>query len=281
MILQYFFKTKLTNKVWIVLFFINCNTIYGQNITGLIKNKTNNQPIEFANIGIVDKNIGTVSDLNGRFSFFVDQKYNNDTVQISFIGYKPLVIKVSDLRGVDEHILFLEEKSYQLDEIIIKPKKFKQKTLGVTAKAKGMAAGFNNNLLGYECGILMKVKKIAFIKTININIASCSYDTIFYRLNIYKVTEKMKFTNILREPIYITLPKKSVKDEISINVESRNIVVDGNFLVTLEHVKDLKGGHMYFCAGLGNKTYYRKTSQGKWESVPIGVSISVNANVEK
>jgi len=91
----------------------------------------------------------------------------------------------------------------------------------------------------------------------------------------------MDFENILREPIYLKMPKESVKDEIQIDLQSKNIVVDGDFLITLEHVKDLGNGYLYFCAGLTDRTYYRKTSQGKWETAPVGISISVIADVEK
>jgi len=77
------------------------------------------------------------------------------------------------------------------------------------------------------------------------------------------------------------MPKESVKKGISIDLQSKNIVVEGDFLITLEHVRNLGNGYLYFCAGLTNKTYYRKTSQGKWETVPIGISVSVIADVEK
>ena len=91
----------------------------------------------------------------------------------------------------------------------------------------------------------------------------------------------MDFENILREPIYIKMPKETVKDEIQMDLQSRNIVIEGDFLITLEHVKNLGNGYLYFCAGLIDKTYYRKTSQGKWETASGGISISVIADVEK
>ena len=80
----------------------------------------------------------------------------------------------------------------------------------------------------------------------------------------------MKFENVLQKPIYISLPKEKVKELISINLKPYNIVVEGNFLITLEHVKDLDPGNLFFSVGLSKKTYYRKTSQGIWEKVPIG-----------
>lgn len=269
------------NRLLIFIFFLSCNTVIGQDITGILVNSESKQPIEFANIGIVGKNVGTVSGLNGRFSLSVDSKYDNDTILFSIVGYKPLLLKVSDLRKKIENVVLLEEKVYELKEVMIRPKKFKQKTLGVTTKAKMISAGFKDNLLGYECGILMNVKKTAFLKTVDINISDCSYDTIFYRLNIYKVLRKMEFENILTEPIYIKMPRDSVLDGIQIDLQSKNIVVEGDFLITLEHVKDLGNGYLNFCAGLLAKTYYRKTSQGMWETAPVGISISVIADVEK
>ncbi|HAN17759.1 MAG TPA: hypothetical protein DCQ24_03700 [Bacteroidales bacterium] len=265
----------------LVLLIISCNTITGQNISGVVLNATNKQPVEFVNIGIVGKNVGTVTDLNGKFNFFAGSEFANDTILFSMIGYNPLLVKIADLNKNAGNEVLLEEKTYEIAEVIIKPKKIKQQTLGVTTKFKKIAAGFKDNLLGYECGILINVKKTAFIKKVNINISVCSYDTIFYRLNIYKVRGTMDFENILREPIYIKMPKESVKDEIQIDLQSRNIVVDGDFLITLEHIKDLGNGYLHFCAGLTEKTYYRKTSQGKWETVPVGISISVIADVEK
>lgn len=255
--------------------------MFGQQITGIVINADSKKPIEFANVGISGKNVGTVTDLNGRFKLLVDSKYDNDTILFSIIGYKPLLIKTADLRKNINNEVFLKERAYEIAEVVIKPKIFKERTIGVTTHFKKIAAGFKDNLLGYECGILMKVKKTALIKKVNINISYCSYDTIFYRLNIYKVRGKMDFENILREPIYLKMPKESVKDEIQIDLQSKNIVVEGDFLITLEHIKDLGNGLLHFCAGLTDKTYYRKTSQGKWETVPIGISISVIADVEK
>jgi hypothetical protein len=269
------------NRFLIFIFLINCNTVFGQIIKGTLINSESKQPIEFANIGIVGENVGTVSDLKGRFSLLVDSKYDNDTILFTIIGYKPLSIKIEDLRKNIDNEIFLNEQAYELAEVIIRPRIFKQRNLGVKTKFKKIAAGFKDNNLGYECGILMKAKKTAFIKKVHINISHCSYDTIFYRLNIYKVNGKMDFENILREPIYLELPKKSVKDEIQIDLQSKNIVIEGDFLITLEHVKDLGNGYLYFCAGFTDKTYYRKTSQGKWETAPVGISISVIADVEK
>ena len=268
-------------RLTVLVLIINCHVLFGQGISGIVINKKNKSAVEYVNIGIPGKGIGTVYDNNGKFDLAIDPQFDNDTLLFSCVGYMPFSVKISDLRYPVNKNIALQERVYELSSVTIRPKNYKQKTLGVTAKSKKFSAGFKDNLLGYECGVLIKVRKSATIKRVNINISDCTFDSIFYRVNIYKVTGKMKFENILNTPIYLFLAKEKVSDEIHVDLQSRNIEVDGDFLVTLEHVKDLGEGHLYFCVGLMDKTYYRKTSQGEWKTVPVGVSISVDADVEK
>ena len=165
--------------------------------------------------------------------------------------------------------------------MIVKPLIFKEQVLGITSKSGTITGGFKDNKLGYECGLLIKNKKKAIIKSVNLNVASCTYDTIFYRLNIYESKEN-DFENILIEPIYVYISKTDVlKNGLRIDLKDKNIIVDGNFLVTLEYIRDLGDFGLMFPVSLKQKTYYRKTSQGNWETAPVGISLSVIADIEK
>ncbi len=264
-----------------ILFILTSSSLFGQTYTGKVIESKNKLPIEFVNIGIVGKNIGTTSDMGGHYKIVIDSLFDNDSLLFSCIGYLPYKIKVVNYKKLDNWNIQLQKKIYDLDEVVINPKKFKQQILGIKSKSKRMQAGFKDNKLGYELGLLLKVKKSAFLEKVDISIAVCTYDSIFYRLNIYRVRDKMEFENILQKPIYISLPKEKVKELISINLKPYNIVVEGDFLITLEHVKDLGPGNLFFSIGMSKKTYYRKTSQGVWDKVPIGIGISVTAQVEK
>ncbi len=264
----------------IIIFLLNINLAIGQVISGVVINEKNGETIEYANIGIVGRNIGTVSDYQGKFTIDINSQFDNDTLLVSSIGYFPKEIKVSELRNENIKVA-LKEKVYEIKPVVVKPKIYKQKTLGVTTRFRRIIAGFKDNLLGYEMGIMMKVKKSARIKSVNLNLSVCAYDSLFYRLNIYKVTGPLMFENILESPIYLNLAKDEVKETVRVNLEKYNLVMEGDFLVTIEHVKDLGNGRLYFCAGLKERTYYRKTSHGEWKTAPVGISISVDADVEK
>ncbi|MBN1184453.1 MAG: carboxypeptidase-like regulatory domain-containing protein [Bacteroidales bacterium] len=259
--------------------FIFTQFVLCQKYTGIVSNDKN-LPIEYVNIGIINKNVGTVSDQNGNFTIVLDTQYENDTIVFSCIGYQPFLIKFSDFKNQYKKDVVLKEKVFELSEVTVKPKVYKYKRLGVTSQSKSIQAGFKENQLGYECGIIIKLNKKASLEKLIINVASCSYDSIFYRVNIYSIKGKMNFENILKQPIYISLAKEDIKDKIELDLRKYDITVRNDVLITLEHVKDLGPGHLFFCAGM-SKTYYRKTSQGKWETAPIGISLSVDTKVEK
>lgn len=254
------------------------NALYGQKITGTVYGNSSKQPVSFANIGIVNRNVGTVSNEKGNYSLFLDKTHDSDTLLFSCIGYLPYAVSVSDLKKGNSNVI-LKEKAYDIKEVVVRNSRFKTKTLGVNAILKKIYAGFGDNNLGYEMGVVCKVKKRAILKRARLNIAICTYDSIFYRLNIYKITGDKCFENILTAPIYVKAAMKNAS-QLTISFNSR-IVVDGDFLITLEHVKNMGPGKLFFCSSLLHKTYFRKTSQGKWESAPVGIGISVDAEVEQ
>jgi hypothetical protein len=248
---------------------------------GQIINKSSGKPVEYVNIGIPGKNIGTVSNDQGFYVFRPEGVDDETIVRLSCIGFQTMDISLGKFLSMDK--IEMTEIAYPLHEAIVLPSTFVKKVLGVKTTSTAAQAGFTNNSLGYEMGIMMPVRKRAKINSIILNIASNTYDTVFYRVNIYEVKnlKKREFVNVLKEPLYLTIIKNQVKKTITFDVSQRQILVTGKFLVTLEHVKNLGTGGLFFCSQIGPLSWYRKTSQGEWGSAPIGVSISVEALVEK
>lgn len=238
-------------------------------------------PIPYVNIGIPNKNSGTVSDEEGNFTLKIKAQYLGDSLKFSCIGYESKTLSIKDMLANKQDKVELNDKINEIKEITVIPKEYKLKTLGVKTKLRAISAGFKENKLGYELGILMKARKQIILKKVIINFSACSYDSIFYRLNVYEKTGKKEFKNIMPKPYYLALSAKELQTTNSIDISHLNIISDKNLLITLEHVRNLGEGYLLFCAAPGKSTYYRTTSQAGWKKVAIGISISAEALVEK
>ncbi len=279
-------KLRCCLGLFFCLFF--SSLAWAQDIEGVVYDQDNSETLSYVNIGIVGKSVGTVSDINGKFDLTIPKEFANDTLRFSFVGYEPQDFLVKDF--VERFVLdgakvYLTPKSFELDEVVVVPKDWVDKILGNTTKAQNFTAGFKDNLLGYEIGVLMKnKKKPTFIEEVNVNIANCDYDSIFFRLNVYELKKrKQPGENVLKEPIYISLAKEDIQETIVIDLRDKDILVNGDFVVTFELVKDLGEGGLNFSTGLFNSpTYYRKTSQDVWKTVgAFGIGFSTKVKREK
>jgi hypothetical protein len=263
-------------KKLLVIICLLSKTVFADNISGLIIDAQSGKPVDYVSIGISGKNKGTVSDYNGKFSIHLTADFNNDTLRFSKIGYNSNWILISELKAGSVNTIKLSPKSYELKEVEVLSKFLVTKTLGVTTSSRFLSLGVEENSpLGFELGILMKNKKPGIIKQVKINIAEITYDTLFFRLNIY--TKKGEnYETILNRPIYFQLSRQDIKNTIVINLRSENIEVKEDFLVAVENVKSLGKGRFYFCCGLKSNTLTRNTSEDSWYSIPFGISISAD-----
>ena len=273
-------------KFFIIIFLLlNSNAILsGQAISGTVFEMNSEMTIEYVNIGIVGKNVGTVSDQNGRYRLLINPEYHNDTLRFSSIGYHSYSVKVSDFVSMNNGNVSLEKREYELTEMVVRPRRFRERTLGVTTRVSLVHGCFMDSITGSEIGMLMKNEKIAFLKEVNLvvsNVLPCSFDSIFYRINIYKADNNMQFENILTNPVYVSASKREARNNITVDLRRLNLVIDGDFLVTFEGVKDLGVGRLCFPASIFHKTYQRKASQGAWEILPVGISMSAVVDVER
>ena len=107
-------------------------------ISGEIKDSENKTYLQYANIGIANKNIGTVSNSNGKFSLKIDEKINeNDMVSFSYVGYRTKSIALSKL-NLSNNVIELEPEKNQLDEIVVNFVKPKPKRIGRDSKGLGL-----------------------------------------------------------------------------------------------------------------------------------------------
>ena len=236
--------------------------------------------ISFVNIGIIGRNVGTVSDIDGNFTIDLESDYDNDSLRFSIIGYESKNMLVTDFKDDPTKKIYLFSRSYILSEVKVTNRQYKRQRLGYPVTIHDLRSGFADNELGSELGVKVHVRKQALLTDINLNVGICTYDSVTYRLNIYRIDNKDNFENILTNPIYISFTKNDIDKVISYNLKKYYVTVQGDILITLELYKDLGEGKLLFnTAFFTGITYHRKTSQGKWTQSPGVIGMYLNSFV--
>jgi len=278
----------------IIVFSFYFFSSFSQIYSGQLINRESGQPIVFANIGIIGKNIGTVSDAAGWFKIELNSRFNKDTLCISCIGYENTTYLISDfkdnIRNVDQIKIELLPKYYLLEEVIIQSVDTKTYTLGNFCESDSpYGNAFYSDKLGTEMGVIINLpgkNNMALLKNFRFYIGEFSFDRFPVRLNIYNLKNNQPYENILAEPIFIDITSAG---EYIIDLEKYNIIVNGDFFISLEYYKiaDQTEGELTFCAVYNRKAnkgngYYRLTSQGDWKREMFdNVGFSVQVECEK
>jgi len=109
----------------ILLLFLSLSNASAQDhekvlFSGIIVENDSLKPISYANIIILNKNLGTISTMEGYFSFYAEEM---DTVRFSALGFAPVVFVIPDSVNVERYsiIQVLSRDTLELAETIIYP----------------------------------------------------------------------------------------------------------------------------------------------------------------
>jgi hypothetical protein len=273
-------KSGINIRTGIILFLSCCSLVVsGQCQKGRVISSETRAGIGFASVGIIGKNIGTVSDRDGNFILDIDEVYNDDSLRFSMIGYYPKSVKVSQFKLNPLKEISLVPLSYALKEVKVVYNKPVRKRLGTPVTDDYVRSGFGYNDLGSELGIKVYAKRKVKLNSINLNVSKCTYDSVTYRVNIYRVSDETGYENILTEPIYVSFTKGEISNVLSFDLSKYSIVVEGNILVALELYKDLGEGKLLFNTQyFTGTTFHRKTSEGIWTASPGAIGMYLNSN---
>ncbi|MGE0770776.1 MAG: carboxypeptidase-like regulatory domain-containing protein [Cyclobacteriaceae bacterium] len=108
---------------WLLIILLSSQvTANGQTIT--ISSKAvdleTKEPLPFASIGIKDKPIGTITNLQGEFDFHIPNEYRNDILVISMLGYQNFEAPVWSLINNTPAAIEMRKSTTVLDEVIVK-----------------------------------------------------------------------------------------------------------------------------------------------------------------
>lgn len=273
-------------KIFLLLFVIHSSLLLSshcnaQEIVGEILDFKSGEPIAFVNIGVVGKNIGTVSDENGKFSLNVSGALDEDVLRFSFVGYEPYQVVLQSMRsqGLISPVL-LKEQAVKMKEVLVTSKRLIPRIMGVPKK-KCYPIPFYKNVIsnvpfpqeGYrhEIGTLFKNDQPVYLDSVQFNFSDYSIDTLDLRVNLYAY-QNDQFVNVLQQPIYLHLTDlKSILSPV-IDLSPLTLSFEGDFLVTIENYKRVENNSCGLLAnfkaiGKEYPTYYRSNSQSEWQNL--------------
>jgi len=253
-------------------------------IQGEITDAKTRLPLVHVNIGILEKDAGTVSNERGKYELHIKPGMENDTVRVSMIGYKAEQFVVKDLLSHRLNNIELEYEIGKLKEVVITAQGLKTKNLGNNTTSRFISTGFGYDQLGAEIGIKINVREQpTFVDTFNFNI---SYNRLsaraLFRLNIYEIESGKPSKNIMTENVIIPIEAKQT-GLISVDLKEYNIELRDDVIATLEWVKNegenYKGEAIFFSLGVFNSgTLIKRASQGKFKKyskMGVGMNFDV------
>lgn len=267
-------------KLILPVFLLLSATAFCQSIQGVVLNEKDKSPVAFAKIAVTNTKLGTVSDKKGRFSIQIDNKYNKDSIRFSCVGFLPFTINVSDYRHLGVKTTYLKEKApadapqYEVSETA------QPITYGVIGHS-GIIE-IKGGVPGSEAGVLFNFSVPSQLQKLTLHVDTCSLDTIFFRVNVYRPLAEKKFQNILKKPVYYKSAGNNLQGKsFDIDLSGDNIWVKGKMLITIEQIKTFNKGTIRFTGKSGGLTYGRKASTASWRTVPTTMSMLVEARPAK
>jgi len=263
----------MTSKIVTTLFLILFQLfVYGQTIlSGTIIDKSTQLPIEYANIGILEKGVGTVCNSLGKFNLIISEDLLNNYLAIDHIGYENTTIKIIELISQSTELkIELNPSSIILKEVTILASQ--QVNLGYKPNGDQVKGFFQADGLGLEGGTLIQNNGKVQLKKFNFNILKIPFDSLKFRLNIYSLKKNNPSTKVNTRDIIFTISKADT-GLYSLPLVNENIQVTDNFICTIELIElfgqSAENAEFLFSA-IPNKDgfIYKKTiSLGRWEKI--------------
>lgn len=208
----------------------------------------NREPIAFANIGIVNASIGTISDHDGSFSMSIPRVYSRDSIIFSALGYEKVSIPVSKLQAGTSLTIYLKETSYRLSVITIKAERTKPKYfVAGNAESEGGSLYADTVNAGAAMALLIRNEtrkgKVKFeyplyIQSAQVRIVNNTFKNFKVRIRLLDVVEiggkTVPGKDILNESVVV---ESSLFDGwLKIDLSPYNIKVQSDYFLVFEWI---------------------------------------------
>jgi predicted alpha/beta superfamily hydrolase len=256
--------------------------------TGSVVDSATQTPLEHVNIGIRQKNVGTVSLSDGSFSIRIAEENRSDTLTFSLVGYTPVAVPIQLIRATEPLTIRLSQKTFQLSEVKITAEKLVEKKYGI--KRRNLLLHFTDGMFmhathdSYEIAQLIRLgNRPTRITSVNLHLNAPRTDSANFRINFYGYDEEGPTGRIVESRIVQRHPIR--EGWLKFDLRDYNITLKGNVIAAIEFLpepkKDLRPIFYEVKLGGSSRSFYRKSSLGTWNRPPHHYCLYVTALVDK
>jgi hypothetical protein len=128
-------------KICLVFFIFFCQQLSAEIfIEGQVVDFGTGEALAYVNIYVRGTSKGVMSNSDGKFSIYIPKKLGEETLVISYLGYKTVEIKISNLKVGTSNDIKLKVSAVNLDEVVLTSKK-----LDVESIVKKAFKNYNKN----------------------------------------------------------------------------------------------------------------------------------------
>lgn len=109
------------NKVLIIFFLLTSSLAGAQKliVSAKVVDKETKEPLIFATVGILGKPIGTITNMQGDFDFYIPAEYRNNNLVISILGYNNYEAPAWTLLDTKSFVIEMEKSTTVLQEVVV------------------------------------------------------------------------------------------------------------------------------------------------------------------
>lgn len=265
----------MKNTLFFLVVFFNFG--FSQTIKGIITDSISGNILKYTNFSFKNSNGGTTSNEEGQFIINIKNKLN-DTLKISYLGYKPKFIPLNQFNENKVYTLNskLEISNNEIDELIISEKRKKYSELfKIKSKIEGNIRIFAFPGCEFALRFFNKRQEVGRIKSVKIHFRKNPNANKLskYRVKFYTIDSISRFPSeyLLKEDIIINPKNKTYIFEL--NVEDKKIPFfnEGIFIsvelldLNREFKKgDKSGPGLRFSKGEGQQLTFENYYGKKW-----------------
>jgi hypothetical protein len=244
--------------------------------------QSSGEAIPYVNIGIKNKNTGTVSTETGAFSLQLKPENSTDTLTFSCIGYEALHLPIQQIINEKRNQFYLNPKITELKEVVLGNKLRKHKTVG-TKSVNPLFWGSATSKDGKDIIEMCKrfdLKSSAEIEKLHVYLKGVTTRSVTFRIHFYEVKDDMPGERLTETLI---LCKKDIDNGwLEIDLTSWDLVMEDAFFVSIEFLplQQAKGYSFSYGGQVGGSVYTRESSLGAWKK-NSGVTMSLYLTVKQ